>query len=274
MMPTARVVRGEDIGAPERGSSTPGRGRRIFALLILVPLVGLPLGAVVVFVAREAKAMLAGEKPERIDPVVMLEGTALANSLRAELGSADISVARFVDEVSVAKLAAVVPGDPPCNREELTRSGVADGVRVSAPHEQVDSRSLAEVAGNAASTIATFEAAPTAWHLRQLQDIALKLHTVVFVVAVKTSATIRPGDGTFEPGTLRGTGYVYSAREHRIRCAGAIEVTNGDKVRYQYRSDYFDGSSRRASAERALADDLDDQLVMAVESSLRVTAAR
>jgi hypothetical protein len=143
-------------------------------------------------------------------------------------------------------------------------------VRVSAPGEQVDPGSLAAVAVDAAHDLASFDDRPTAWNLRKLQRTAVKLHTIVFVVAVRTAASVqhRAAVSLFQPGTMRGTAYVYSARERRIRCAGAIDITNRDSIRYTYTEDLFADQGRQASADRALADDLDDQLIAAIATSL------
>jgi hypothetical protein len=269
----------------------PRRRLRIVVLLLLVPLVALPLVAVVVHIVGEVSALMgkpAESAPETIDPVVMLHGTALANQLRAELGSTDIAVARFVGAVASERLATVVPGAAPCAEDDLrlavlsmpssAKDNVSYRVRVSAPGEQVDPGSLAGVAVDLEHAITHFEKHPTDWNLRTLRRAALELHTIVFVVAVRTPAALGAQSDSFAPGTLRGTGYVYSARENRIRCAGAIDITNRDSVRFQYRSDMFAGYERRAAAEQALAEDLDDQLLIAIHGSLhavsRTTAPR
>lgn len=285
-MPVARVIRGAPaVAVADRDLGRPRRRLRI-VVLVLLALIGLPLVAVVLQIAHESSALMSkprDSQPAELDPVVMLEGTALANQLGAELGTTDITLARFVAAVSPVKLATVAPGDQPCGLEELAeaglslptseRDGVSYRVRVSAPGEQIDPGSLADVAVEGDHAIATFREDPTAWNLRKLRAIASKLHTIVFVVAVRTSATLEAeNDRSFEPGTLRGTAYVYSARSHRIRCAGPIDLKNRDTVRFTYRRDAFADSERRESAERALVQDLDDQLLMAVESSLHAVA--
>src|SRR5689334_21714121 len=124
-MPAARVVRGVD---PDDATPRPGRRLRIVVLLLLVPLVAIPLAVVVVQIASETQALMARSeesKPGAIDPVVMLEGTALANQLSQELVTTDATVATFVQAVAPAKLTAIGPGTAPCNGDELGKAGLS-----------------------------------------------------------------------------------------------------------------------------------------------------
>jgi len=285
-VPEARIVRGGGTTEGHDDTPRPRRGLRIAVLLVLVPLIAVPLVAVVEYIAAEASRMMKqseqDSRPAPIDPVVMLNGTALANQLREELGTTDVAIARFMKATSREKLAAVVTSGAPCPADELRTVALAMPsskhdttsyrVRISAPGEPIDPGSLADAAVEADHTMAKFFEAPEGWKLTALHGTARKLATIVFVVADTVQARVHTDElgvvDLFEPGSVRGVAYVYSAREHRIRCAGVIDVQNRESLKYAYTRDYVATGAREEAAQAALQGDLDTELLRAIETTL------
>lgn len=284
-LPGARLVGEGARAAREQLPPRPHRRMRFVVLAMLVPMLVIPLVVFVVQVAGDTQRMMAKSPEPRPDPIdlsVVARGATLAKHLRAELGTTDAAVAAFVRAVADDQRAAIALGDEPCAFHDdvvlmmplYPNDMTSYGVRVSAPGAQVDPGTIAGLAVDADHAIAGFAASPTASSLRTLEKIATKLDAIVFVVATTTPATIqalpRNEPGRFEPGALRGTGYVYSAREPRLRCSGAISITNARELDWSYHPELESERERRASAEQALAYDLESQLLRALETRLHV----
>jgi hypothetical protein len=93
----------------------------------------------------------------------------------------------------------------------------------------------------------------------------------VFVVASLHRHPVSQTGSSFEPGSVRGTAYVYDVGERRVVCAGAVEAVSSQTIEYAYVADpsslASDDQGPRLNA--SLEADLDRQLRRAAQASLR-----
>jgi hypothetical protein len=87
----------------------------------------------------------------------------------------------------------------------------------------------------------------------------------VVVVTTAMKHPVRTSPTSFEPGDLRGQGFVYDFEQHRVRCAGNVHVTSSPSIEYSYYETAMRAALDRGPRLSASLDaDLDRQLRQAI----------
>ncbi len=111
--------------------------------------------------------------------------------------------------------------------------------------------------------------------VRELEDRSLFLIVEREIKPLVTSGIT--GAGGFTPGRLVGTAYLYSYRQQRITCLGALDVQNSESIEFDFSylaDDVLDKERKeREAAEATLQRDLAVRVQQALTPSLRAAAA-
>lgn len=189
--------------------------------------------------------------------------------LLPEIGKSIQSASKaFVEDLTLPKIAEVVPGDEPCGRRTAV-SGylfVKPGEAPKPQQLEAAARSLADLE----ERIKTREDGPERYDLEYARDLANRLDDTVFVVGERTEPVML-GD-SFIPGQVRGTAYVYSARARKIVCAGHFEAQNSSEIAFEYTTskyDYTGEGNKRSAAQGKLEGDLASATNKAIANALR-----
>jgi len=206
---------------------------------------------------------------ERARNALTQEEQAELDRLLPEIAKMTQSAAKaFAEDVTPAKLAAAVPGEGRCGRE-VDRYDYP----VLKPGEQPQPSDIKSVAANLAELeeqIKRDDDGATKYHLDRARSLMRSIDDTVIVVGERTEPVVL-GD-SFIPGQVRGTAYVYSARDRKIVCAGDIDVQNSAEIAFEYtttRYDVIGAGNKGAAAQSKLAVDLRERLAKAIKSELR-----
>jgi hypothetical protein len=182
----------------------------------------------------------------------------------------------FAEDVTPAKLAAVVPGEDPCPVQvpELAaeHDAYSGGVTIMKPGEApkpVGIQGAAQTLEGIAQEIQRADE-PTKSHLSRIRDVADGLGIEVFLVGERTEPLVLAD--SYVPGRVRGTAIVYSADARRVVCAADIDVENASEVNIEYTTSSYDvtgSSSKREAATAELARDLGTRTRKAIRAGLR-----
>jgi hypothetical protein len=150
--------------------------------------------------------------------------------------------------------------------------GNLGGIEVVQPGKRIDVPPF-DSASETADAIAARVAAGTLQRqdLAAAQDLVTGDPDALFVVADEMSPPFVMG-ATFEPGTIKGTAYLYSFGSGRVVCAGQISVRNSAEVDIHFtalRDAPLDEQNKHDEAARgALARDLEVELARGVATGL------
>jgi hypothetical protein len=193
----------------------------------------------------------------------------------------------FAEDVTPAKLGAIVPGDAPCPYS--TRSSADDldaklgthyamleasSQKYYKPGEQPVAENLKTAAGSLADLETRIkqrdDAEPTKYDLETVRRLAGDVKQVMFVVGERNEPVVMAD--AYIPGRVRGTAFLYAIAERKVVCAVDIDVQNAPEVKFEYRTSRYDTtglSSKYAAATAELLRDLATKTNRAISTGMR-----
>ena len=216
----------------------------------------------------------------------------LSDAERAELdkllpelkGKLERAQKSFSEDVTLAALEAVKPGEDPCTSY---RSAAGDldaklGTRYAAlaggsverfkVGEPIKVKSIERSAKSVESLLEEIknEDEPTKSQLSRARSMTRDADGVVFFVGESSEPVVMVD--SYIPGTVRGMAYLYSPEARKIVCAAHVDVQNAPEVKVSYTTSRYDvtgSSNKRAAAQVELQMDLATRTDQAIAQGMR-----